>query len=1532
MSSLLRFRAACRAVVAAALLLLASLSDRALKSETKSSSKPAIQHSRASAIVAGLGSPWLGLTNEEDVISHYTSSDGLPVSLERGRDRPLSLAAGDFDEDGVSDVVAGYVRGEEGLLALHRGNVRAIYIYCDAPMSRCAPGIPTTEPFLRAARVFDLSVAPELLGVGDWDGDGHLDLVATRVGASVLHLLRGNGGGEFPSVERIPVSGTITAMLAGEFNRPDGLADLLVGVVEPRGPRLLIYEWPDGALRGTPEELPLPEPVTALALGRFDGGPFIDLAVAAGHELLFVQGRDRRLSLGEDHRHAVRSATIDRMILPLPITSMTVGHFSGIGNVELAALFEDGLLGVASIAALRTASLKGVDPRSTMLHLQGARGRRSLIASVNVSSRAHDDLLVVDREGRRIRVVSPISTLSSGAGDGLRRPALSPEVSSLIVDLDLADEVVALQALRLNGDALDDLVILRSDETTPSVVASTPIVTYVVNSTADPGNGICDATECTLREAIVAANRSSGGDLIAFNIPGIPGPLPRPIQPQTPLPPITDPVTVDGRTQPGASGGPVIVLDGIRLTEPSDGLAILSNDSTARGLVIHRFPGFTCGRGGIRVAGRSNIVEGNFVGTDVTGRIGLGNGDSGITIGVLANNNLVGGTVPEARNVIAQSRCSGVLLDIAAFLNRVRGNFIGTDAAGTGRLGNTGDGVFVDGENNTIGEATIGGGNLISGNGGNGINFSFEFRPLGNRIFGNLIGTDVTGAAALSNGWNGIQLNSADETQIGATSPLARNVIAGNRLAGILADGDGALIQGNYIGTNAAASAALRNGTSGILGQFGTNVTIGGSFTPARNIISGNGGDGVLLTAALGSYNVQGNYIGIDGRGATRIPNGTSGISVNAGSHIIGGVTPGGRNVISGNRSAGIHVAGVQAEGNVVRGNFIGLDATGSVALGNGFEGIFLDGAPNNRIGGTSFGERNVISGNGTGIRIRGSGATGNLVRGNFIGTDWSGSIVVGNGGVGVLVEHAPGNQIGGTTADDRNIISGNVEGVLLFGSGASSNMVQGNYIGTDRFGTVALGNRVGVVVDRAPNNTIGGAPTAGRNLIGGSTGVGVLITNTGATNNQVLGNFIGTLVGDIRFGNGSHGVSIVGADNNLVGGVMPGDGNTISQNGARGVFIASGTGNGVRRNSIFLNGGLGIDLGPLGVTNNDPGDIDTGANQLQNFPVVNSATCGAGITVEGTLNSTPMGKFALEFFSSDACDPSGHGEGENFLGSLPSVLTGGLGDASFSTTLFGRAGLGDFVTATATSSEDGNSSEFSACVAITGTLPPAVTGVSWDPGDTTLLRWLPVAGASYRVYKGVRANLTNLTDPRIDSCLRKLTTTASTGPVLTEVPPLGQLFWYMVRAVNSCGEGTAGSYRIGGANLRPRIHDSIGDCSPLAHDTCTIGGPLDPSCDECVARICNGPNPSCCTTLWDSKCVENVLSVCGSLACPGSTPGCQHSLCSLGSSLVPGCDAPPLEPSCVKKICELDPHCCTTVWDDACIVGVHTVCNLNCL
>lgn len=434
--------------------------------------------------------------------------------------------------------------------------------------------------------------------------------------------------------------------------------------------------------------------------------------------------------------------------------------------------------------------------------------------------------------------------------------------------------------------------------------------------------------------------------------------------------------------------------------------------------------------------------------------------------------------------------------------------------------------------------------------------------------------------------------------------------------------------------------------------------------------------------------------------------------------------------VINRFRSDGIEING--GGNNVVEGCIIGLNLAGTTDSGNTFNGILISNSSSNRIGGATVAARNIISGNDdSGVRIDGAGSTGNVVAGNFLGLDINGTTSRGNTDHGVHINGAVNTNIGGSTDAERNIISGNGQvGVLIEGAGAAGNVVSRNYIGADVTGTLDLGNSVdGIRINLVGNNTIGGV--AGGNLISGNNNDGIEITGATAAENRIFGNTIGLNAAGAALANSQHGIHInANASGNYIGAEAPGGPNTIAFNSQDGVYVASGTNNTIRANSTYSNGGLGIDLDPNSGTANDVGDVDVGANNRQNFPVVTSAAVSATeTTITGTLNSAANATFTVDFYSVVTPDASG-GEGQQHLGSTI-VTTDAAGNVSFTSTT-GVAAIGRYVTATATD-DFGNTSEFSPNANVASTVAGATFTVTTtaDSGAGSLRQAILDANAS---------------------------------------------------------------------------------------------------------------------------------------------------------------------------------------------------------
>jgi fibronectin-binding autotransporter adhesin len=390
----------------------------------------------------------------------------------------------------------------------------------------------------------------------------------------------------------------------------------------------------------------------------------------------------------------------------------------------------------------------------------------------------------------------------------------------------------------------------------------------LIETVANPAEGGAG----TLRGAIATANLSGGPAEINFAIAG-PGPFV--IRPMSALPAVTDRAIIDGASQPGFAGSPIVELDGSAAGVDANGLVITAGRSTIRGLVVNRFGG-----NGIVLAGEGgNVLQGNFIGTNGTGSVGLGNAANGVSILGASSQNTIGGPTSAQSNVLSGNREVGLRIAGGSMANLVLGNRIGTDPSGT--------------------------------------------QPVGNGLIGVLL-LETTG------------------NTIGGTTPEARNIISGNGSVGLrLSGGAGRnVVQGNFIGPNVAGTTALPNRFDGVFFDGGASAnTIGGGNPGEGNVISGNGSVGVQIFGRGTTSNVvQGNRIGTTADGTAPLGNGTDGVFINrSSSNVIGG------NIIRANDSAGIQISGPGASGNVIQGNTIGgngfglfLDAARGNTVGGG--------------------------------------------------------------------------------------------------------------------------------------------------------------------------------------------------------------------------------------------------------------------------------------------------------------------------------------------------------------------------------------------------------------------------------------------------------------------------------------------------------------------------------------------------------------------------------------------------------------------
>ena len=543
--------------------------------------------------------------------------------------------------------------------------------------------------------------------------------------------------------------------------------------------------------------------------------------------------------------------------------------------------------------------------------------------------------------------------------------------------------------------------------------------------------------------------------------------------------------------------------------------------------------------------------------------------------------------------------------------------------------------------------------------------------------------------ASLPSGVNGLVLSSSGSTVEGLSLTNFNN-------DAIVVQGPGSdSIDGNFVGVAPSGSG---NGSGNQVGVFITGSsgnTIGGTLAD-RNVISDSNQQGVLLENGASDNKIASNYIGTDASGVNRLSNGTGIALYDSPNNTIGGTAAQAANVISGNNNDGILVSslnnGPGSIDTVILGNFIGIDATGSIGVGNGNNGVHIVYGAGTVVGGVTASSRNIISGNQAGVYLENS-ATGVLIEGNFIGTDVRGFKAIGNQFDGVLLSGTL-NTVGGTSAKAANLISGNDRNGVSDGSYAGSigeDLIEGNLIGTDSSGTVAIPNGQNGVDINTVGDTIGGTAAGAGNVISGNDQYGIRLSGS-ASENVVKGNEIGTAKnGTSALGNSQDGIHIQdNASDNTVGGTVSAAGNIIEFNGGAGIAVGdSAQFNPILTNSIYSNGDLGINLTGNGNENLQPPVLASAVSKSKKTTIVGSLTGFAANSV-----------YLIQFFSNKTADPSGFGEGQTYLGSLQ-VTTNGNGAVSFQAVFDVSVSAGQFISATATDPTN-DTSGFAADVTVT--------------------------------------------------------------------------------------------------------------------------------------------------------------------------------------------------------------------------------------
>lgn len=656
------------------------------------------------------------------------------------------------------------------------------------------------------------------------------------------------------------------------------------------------------------------------------------------------------------------------------------------------------------------------------------------------------------------------------------------------------------------------------------------------------------------------------------------------------------------------------IMDNVFFSGQQGSVTVRGDDNTMAGNVSYS------NETGFVIEGHRNVFRGNRVGTMPDGLApGLNSFDGLLVSG---NNNTIGGTNEEDRNVIAYAFGDGIQVRPFTTLETttnctIQGNVIGLNRDGDDVGGIRERGIYIwAGSGHTVGGPDYAR-NVIAAIGWQGIHLT---RP-NCSIVNNLIGRSEWGIG------HGVgRRGNYEAIRVEADNVLVRDNVIGqatNAWGAWCSSADNVVFRGNQVGFD--GETVLPNGRGGLYFTQCTNVLVGGTGAGEGNMICGNratstnDGAGVCFdNCGSGPHRVEGNIFGLSPDGSVVFSNEHYGILLK----YTQGVTVGGTNAAAGNTIAGSGIAGIAIQGggdHIIRNNRIGTDLAGVNARGNR-TGILLMHTTANRIGGDNMGLGNIISGNyGDGVRLA-HGATNNYVQANLIGPDADGFDALGNGGYGVSLEgrilyYAKNNWIGGTNNfntwwREGNVICGNGVGGILLYSHAVYNYVDGNLIGLDTNGAPFVGNVGHGVHVFDDHNWIG---VASGNEICGNDGDGIRFESSNAGYCEVRHNYIGVTRNDQeQYGNEGHGVSAVdGAKFNHIGGHHT-NGNVIGGNYGAGVYIGTnGNGNSIKGNYI----GYPRD-GEQNTINEGPAVWVTSANETW----VGGVSDGEGNVLDGTI------------------------------------------------------------------------------------------------------------------------------------------------------------------------------------------------------------------------------------------------------------------------------------------------------------------------
>jgi hypothetical protein len=474
------------------------------------------------------GGPKIWLQESYSVPVHHVGGSNAVQMLAGGRATALAMAEGDFDADGVEDLVIGYTVGNGGVLAFHRGNLDAFAPQSEASFQAIGRG-EFPSPFLPRATVVEVPVRPDFVSVGSFNGNGYPDVIVAARGGSSIYLLTNDGKGNFSAPKAIQVGGPVTALAAGDFGRQGVYSKLLVGISDHSGSYLMVYTGTPKGLGGL-SVLPLRGPASNITFAHLGGiGP--DAIFIAGGEVLILHSSSMQL---------------EQLSLPVTAKALVVGSFIHDRNpqLQIAVLDSNGSVHIAAHAEFDP---RAYSPAELQVLSRAARGRHKnpltlaptlpvngwkivetisgvaasseqspVLLRTHISDNGADDVMILNPLNRQMVVVehrdSPAGATTFAPAELSFRPYNGSPVAAL--------------AMRTNVDGRPGIIAICQGQVDPLVMMPLPDPTFFPNRFDDPTppsdlTTVCNNTsnsdtssQCSLREALLKANATAGTDTI----------------------------------------------------------------------------------------------------------------------------------------------------------------------------------------------------------------------------------------------------------------------------------------------------------------------------------------------------------------------------------------------------------------------------------------------------------------------------------------------------------------------------------------------------------------------------------------------------------------------------------------------------------------------------------------------------------------------------------------------------------------------------------------------------------------------------------------------------------------------------------------------------------------------------------------------------------------------------------------------------------------------------------------------------------